>query len=182
MLPIIVFGQRALSALKLCLLYRTRGKMSRWFPGFFAIKQKQPRTKGRRRRRAGGVRGVSAKQEETHRQVSLRSLTAFFFDRFAMGGRWGISSSKPLAWGFYPQTPSSLRAASSSFFINPSLGTSPLDPIIASRGFTRLFINPSPDVHTSPQERPIRGGKGTVHHDQTVTPLRPAGQAGLSLR
>ena len=26
---------------------------------------------------------------QIHRQVSLRTLTAFFFDRFAMGERWG---------------------------------------------------------------------------------------------
>ena len=36
------------------------------------------------------------------RQVTLRSLTAFFFDRFAIWGRWGISSPKPLDWGPVP--------------------------------------------------------------------------------
>ena len=32
------------------------------------------------------------------RQGSLRSLTAFFLNRFAIWVRWGISSPKPLAW------------------------------------------------------------------------------------
>ena len=35
---------------------------------------------------------------KTDRQVTLRSLTAFFFDRFAIWDCWGISSPKPLAW------------------------------------------------------------------------------------
>ena len=39
----------------------------------------------------------------TDRQVTLRSLTAFFLNRFAIGERWGISSPKPLAWGPVPR-------------------------------------------------------------------------------
>ena len=35
---------------------------------------------------------------KTDRQVTLRSLTTFFFDRFAIWEHWGISSPKPLAW------------------------------------------------------------------------------------
>ena len=135
MLPIIVFSQRALSALKLCLLYRTRGKMSRWFPGFFAIKQKQPRTNGRRGRRAGGVRGVSAKQEETHRQVSLRSLTAFFLDRFAMGGRGGKCQGGFA--GFAPKCVS--FPASAEAHCHVTLRSLTASILIASRGFKRLF-------------------------------------------
>ena len=32
---------------------------------------------------------IQTELSQIHRQVSLRSLTAFFFDRFAMGERWG---------------------------------------------------------------------------------------------
>ena len=39
----------------------------------------------------------------TDRQVTLRSLTAFPSDRFAIRERWGISSPKPLAWGPVPR-------------------------------------------------------------------------------
>ena len=35
---------------------------------------------------------------KTDRQVTLRSLTTFFLNRFAIWERWGISSPKPLAW------------------------------------------------------------------------------------
>ena len=42
--------------------------------------------------------------EESHRQVSLRSLTAFFFDRFAMGEAMGALPPYPHQ-GFHPWTP-----------------------------------------------------------------------------
>ena len=32
--------------------------------------------------------------EEIHRQVTLRSLTAFFFDRFAIGLRWAAAQTR----------------------------------------------------------------------------------------
>ncbi len=99
---------------------------------------------------------------KTDRQVTLRSLTTFFFDRFAIWEHWGISSPKPLAWDRSlpppvadegrrsvgnrkecrlrhdyasfpgPQTPSSLRAYS-SFLSENSLRPLPLPLSHATR-------------------------------------------------
>ena len=44
------------------------------------------------------------------RQVPLRSLTAFFLDRFAIGGTLGDFIPQTPSLGTSPQTPSSLRA------------------------------------------------------------------------
>ena len=55
----------AQSALKLCLLYRTGGKMSRWFRGFFGIKAKTAahiRTPGEKSGRGAGTYQQSRKK------------------------------------------------------------------------------------------------------------------------
>ena len=49
------------------------------------------------------------------RQVPLRSLTAFFLDRFAIGGTLGDFIPQTPSLGTSPQTPSSLRASYCSF-------------------------------------------------------------------
>ena len=49
-------------------------------------------------RKASYYSQIEPSFSKTDRQVTLRSLTAFFFDRFAIWERWGISSPKPLAW------------------------------------------------------------------------------------
>ena len=54
-------------------------------------------------RKASYYSQIEPSFSKTDRQVTLRSLTAFFFDRFAIWERWGISSPKPLAWGPVPR-------------------------------------------------------------------------------
>ena len=61
-------------------------------------------------------------EQEENPPSGIASLPDYsFLDRFAIGGRWGISSPKPLAWGCYPQTPSSLRAFHPIFLLQNSM-------------------------------------------------------------
>ena len=81
------------------------------------------------------------------RQVPLRSLTAFFLDRFAIGGTLG---------DFIPQT--------------PSLGTSPQTPFLASRGFKPFLRCPRRRSSRWPCQRARAGCRSS-----TGAPAYPPG-------